>query len=68
MFDKINNILPQINQKRKRIISIKYIIHRLFIKWDIDFEIKLTKYNKTLKYYEEHWKKIQALIGDKLNF
>ena len=27
MFDKIKNVLPQINEKHKRIISVKYIIH-----------------------------------------
>ena len=31
MFDKIKNILPQINEQHKRIISVKCIIHRLFL-------------------------------------
>ena len=47
MFDKIKNILPQINGRRKRIISVKYIIHRLSLEWGIDFEIKITKSKKT---------------------
>ena len=40
--------------KIKRIISVKHSIHRLFIEWGIDFEIEITKSNKTLKYYEEY--------------
>ena len=54
IFDKINNILPQNNEQCKRIISVKHSIHRLFIEWGTDFEIEITKSNKTLKYYEEY--------------
>ena len=33
-FDLINTILSQVNQNRKRIISIKFIIHKLFKMWN----------------------------------
>ena len=62
MFDKMNKILPQINGKRKRIISVKYIIHRLFLKWGIDFEIKIIKSEKTLNDYEKYWNQLCLLI------
>ena len=60
IFDLINTVLPQVNQDRKRIISIKFVIHKLFVMW------KISKSNKTIKYYEEYWNTIKLLIGDKL--
>ena len=68
IFDKINKILPQINEQRKRIISVKYTIHRLFIEWGIDFEIKVTKSNKSLCFYDQYWNKIKPLLGDSINY
>ena len=55
--DLINKVLPQVDKDRKRIISIKFIIHKLFV-----------TSNRTLKYYEEYWNNIESLIGDKRNY
>ena len=46
-FDLINMVLPQVNKDRKRIISIKFIIHKLFEKWNFNFNVQLTKSKKT---------------------
>ena len=66
-FNLINTVLPQVNQDRKRIISIKFIIHKLFVMWKLPHVIQISKSNKTLKYFEEYWNKIESLIGDKLS-
>ena len=51
IFDLINTVLPQVNQDRKRIISIKFVIHKLFVMWKLPHVIQISKSNKTLKYY-----------------
>ena len=58
IFETINNVLQQINKKQKRLISIKYIIHCLFLECGIDFEIKITKCKKSSHDYEKYWNKL----------
>ena len=47
IFHLINTVLPQVNKDRKRIISIKFIIHKLFENWNLKFVIPVTKSKKT---------------------
>ena len=42
-FDLINTGLPQVNQNKIRIISIKFIIHKLFEKWHLNLNVPITK-------------------------
>ena len=58
IFDLINTVSNEVNQDRTRIISIKFIIHKLFKVWNLPRVIQITKSNKTLKYYEDYWKKL----------
>ena len=62
IFDKINNVWPQINQKRKRLISIEYIINKLFNHWNLKFVVPITKSKKTLHDYEKYWNQLCLLI------
>ena len=47
-FDQINKVSPQVNKDRRRIISIKYIINKLFNHWNLKFDIPITKSKKWL--------------------
>ena len=61
-FDLISTVLHIVNKDRKRIISIKFIIHKLFEKWNLKFVIPITKSKKTLNIYEEYWSQVCLLI------
>ena len=64
---EINKILPQINGKRKRIISLKYLLHRILQLMKIDSsQIELTKSKKTMKLYNVYWDKIMDIIGPQI--
>ena len=62
ILDKINNVLPEINQKRKRLISIKYKINKLLNHWNLKFDVPITKSKKTLHDYEKYWNQLCLLI------
>ena len=67
IFVEINKILPQINGKRKRIISLKYLLHRILQLMKIDSsQIELTKSKKTMKLYNVYWDKIMDIIGPQI--
>ena len=67
IFARINKILPSINGKRKRIISVKYLLERILDKMGL-YHSQLTsiKSKQTLKSYEKYWKNILDLIGDEM--
>ena len=69
VFDEIEKIAPSIDNNRKRMISINFIIRQLLMLYmpDVPYkDIKITKSKKTLKYYGNYWKSIIDLIGDKI--
>ena len=67
IFVEINKILQQINGKRKRIISLKYLLHRILQLMKIDSsQIELTKSKKTMELYNVYWDKIMDIIGPKI--
>ena len=67
IFVEINKILQQINGKRKRIISLKYLLHRILQLMKIDSsQIELTKSKKTMKLYNVYWDKIMDIIGPQI--
>ena len=67
IFVEINKILPQINGERKRIISLKYLLHRILLLMKIDSsKIELTKSKKTMKLYNIYWHNIMSIIGNKI--
>ena len=66
VFEHIGHILPQINGNRKRIISIRYILHNILEMMNLSYNIDITKSKRTLAFYHEYWTKIMSLIGDKI--
>ena len=64
IFESIGFILKQINKNRKRIISVKYLLQKIFDMMNIKYNIFFIKSIKTLNFYNSYWEKIITLIGD----
>ena len=65
VFVEIDSVLSEVNDGRKRMISVKYVIKQLFKMLGLPYkDINVTKSNRTLTYYKKYWKKVQLLIGD----
>ena len=66
-FVEIGSVLNEVNDERKRTISIKYVIKQLFKMLGLPYkDINVTKSKRTLKYYEQYWKRVQSLIGNRI--
>ena len=64
IFVEINKILPQINGKRKRIISMKYLLEQILDLMKLDHsQFVCIKSKQTLASYRQFWKRIIDLIG-----
>ena len=67
VFIEIDSVFHEVNDERKRMISIKFIIMQLFKMLRLPYkDIKVTKSKSTLKYYKKYWEKVQSLIGDRI--
>ena len=67
VFVEIEIVLNEVNDGRKRMISIKYVIKQLFKMLGLPYkDINVTKSKRTLTYYKQYWKKVQSLIGDRI--
>ena len=67
IFVEIDSVQHKVNDGRKRMINIKFIIKQLFKMIGLPYnDINVTKSKKTLKYYEKYWEKVQSLVGDKI--
>ena len=78
VFKEIGKIINQVNGKRKRLISVYFIIRKLLIMivelydmmgipHEINYEkIPISKSKKTLDFYDKYWDKIMEIIGDKM--
>ena len=67
VFIEIDGVLCEVENGRKRIMSIKYIITQLLKMLGPPYkDISVTKSKRTLKSYEKYWEKIQSLIGDRI--
>ena len=67
IFAKIDSVLHEINDGRKRIISIKFILKQLLKMLGLPYkDVDVMKSKKTVRYYEQYWAKVQLLIGDKI--
>ena len=53
IFDLIDTVISKINDNRKRLISIKYILKMIFEMMRLPYNIPVTKSKKTLKYYKK---------------
>ena len=67
VFVEIDSVLHKVNDRRKRMISIKYIIKQLFKMLRLPYkDINVTKSKRTLTYYKQYWKKVPLLIGNRI--
>ena len=67
VFVEIDSVLNEVNDGRKRMISIKYVVKQLFKMLGLPYkDISVTKSKRTLTYYKQYWKKVQSLIGDRI--
>ena len=67
IFIEIGKVINEVNNRRKRMIGIKYVIKKLFKMLGLPYkDINVTKSKRTLTYYEQYWEKIQSLIGDRI--
>ena len=65
IFDIIDN--ARIVTNRKRMISIKFILRKLFQKMELPFEvIPISKSKKTNRYYLNYWIQVEKAVGDKI--
>ena len=67
VFVEIDSIFHKVEDGRKRIMSIKYIIKQLFKMLRLPYkDINVTKSKRTFEYYKQYWEKVQSLIGDRI--
>ena len=67
VFVEIGTILHLVNRTRKRVISINFIMRRIFEMMDIPYkQIPISTTKKTLALYDQYWASIMSLIGDKI--
>ena len=67
VFKVIGNIHHLINQNRRRMINIKFIILKLFAILRLSQnDIKTMKSKSILEEYEKYWKDVQTMVGDEI--
>ena len=67
IFNEISKVNHLVYKKRKRMISVNFILRKLFSLMNKPFEsIPITKSKRTIKIYDEFWNKILSLKGDEI--
>ena len=64
IFRLIDNVTPEVNNfRRRRLISVNFIIKQLFDILGVEYKIiLLTRSKNTLRYYENWWERVYSLI------
>ena len=64
IFRLIDQVIPQVNNfRRRRLISVNFIIKQLFDILGVEYKIiPLTRSKNTLRYYENWWERVYSLI------
>ena len=63
IFKLIDQVLQQVNNGRKRMISIRFILRQIFRALGMEYKfIPLWKSQKTLKHYNQWWEPVNELI------
>ena len=61
VFSEIGKIINQINNGRKRMISVNFILHKVLSMMNLPFDnIPISKSKKTLAFYDQYWVKIMT--------
>ena len=67
IFVEINKILPHINGKRKRIISIKFLLEQILSAMGLEHSpLVCIKSDRTLASYKKYWDSVLDLIGGEI--
>ena len=67
VFAEIGNIINELNGKRKRMISINFILRKVLSMMNLPFDnIPISKSKKTLAFYNQYWASMMFLIGDRI--
>ena len=67
IFVEINKILPHINEKRKRIISIKFLLEQILSAMGLEHSsLVCIKSDRTLASYKKYWDSVLDLIGGEI--
>ena len=67
VYVEIGKVLNEVNGTRKRMISVNFIMRKIFKMMGIPYKnIPISKSKKTLAFYDRYWASIMSLIGDKI--
>ena len=67
IYVEIGKVLNEVNGTRKRMISVNFIMRKIFKMMGIPYKnIPISKSKKTLAFYDQYWASIMSLIGDKI--
>jgi len=67
IYVEIGKVLNEVNGTRKRMISVNFIMRKIFKMMGIPHkQIPISKSKKTLAFYNKYWASIMSLIGDKI--
>ena len=67
IFNEVGGIIPKMESKRKRMISINFILRQVLRMMGLPYEkIPISKTKKTLNSYQQYWDRIMLLIGDRI--
>ena len=67
IFVEIGKVLNEVNGTRKRMISVNFIMRKIFKMMGVPYKnIPISKSKKTLAFYNRYWVSIMSLIGDKI--
>ena len=67
IYAEIGKIINEVNCTRKRMISVNFIMRKIFKMMGIPYKnIPISKSKKTLAFYNRYWVSIMSLIGDKI--
>ena len=67
IYAEIGKIINEVNGTRKRMISVNFIMRKIFKMMGIPYKnIPISKSKKTLAFYDRYWVSIMSLIGCKI--
>ena len=67
IYVEIGKVINEVNGSRKRMISVNFIMRKIFKMMGIPYKnIPISKSKKTLAFYDRYWASIMSLIGDKM--